>query len=141
MLLWETHMCYSEMGSCYSGYVTLLLEVGGVFIFCVEALHWKTITFFWKGKNFMMLLWEMHMCYSLMRSPSLGYVKVLFKVRGEFIISLEVLLCKILKFFWKGKNFINSFVRNTNVLLWNGKTYFMNMSKFCSKLEQCSFSL
>ena len=53
ILLWETHMCYSEMRRCYLGYVTILLEVSAVFIFCVEALQSKIIRFIWKGKNFL----------------------------------------------------------------------------------------
>ena len=74
MLLWEKHMCYSEMRNFYSGYVTLLLEDGAVFIFCIEASHW-----------------EKHMCYSEMRRHSLGYVYVLFELRAVFIFSVEAL--------------------------------------------------
>ena len=49
----KMHMCYCEMTSSSLGYVIVLFEVKAVFIFSVEALLWKIITFFWKGKNFM----------------------------------------------------------------------------------------
>ena len=59
----ETHMCYSEMRSGYSGYLTLLLVVITVFIFFVEDLHWKISTFFWKDKIFMKCFCETQKCF------------------------------------------------------------------------------
>ena len=64
MLLWETHLCYCDMQSCYSEYVTLLWEVTAVFIFSVEALHWKITTLIWKGKDFMKCFCEKRTCVS-----------------------------------------------------------------------------
>ena len=60
MLMWETHMCYSEMRSPNLEYVTLVLEVTTMSIFCVEELHWKIITFIDRVK----ISWNAFMRYT-----------------------------------------------------------------------------
>ena len=88
-----------------------------------------------------MLLWEMHMCYSQMRSHSLGYVNVLFDVRAVFLFSLEALPRKIITIFGKGKNFMKCFCEKHTCVTLKREALVFYMSKFCSKLEQYSFSL
>ena len=62
MILWETHMGYSEKISRSLPYAKVLLEVRTVFFFSVETLIWMIITFFWKGKNFKKCFCENHTC-------------------------------------------------------------------------------
>ena len=141
MLLWQMHMCYSEMRSPSLEYVKVLFKVRAMFIFSLEAFFWKIIMLFWKGKNFMICFCEINTCVTLKRSPSLEYVTVMFKVREVFIFSLKVLLCKILTLFLKGKSFTKCFCEKhiCFTLIWEAP--FSDVSMNCSTLEQCSFSL
>ena len=66
ILLLETHMCYSEMRSPGLEYVKVLFNDRAVFIFSLEFLLCKILTFFfWNGKIFMKCFCEKGTCVTL----------------------------------------------------------------------------
>ena len=141
MLLWEMHMSYSEIRSCYSGYVTLLLEISAVFIFCVEALHWKIKTFIWKVKiswnafvtNAHVLLWNEKLLFEI--------CYLLLEVSAVFSFCVEAWHWKIITFIWKGKYFMKCFCEKRTCVSLKWEEIVWNMSTYCKTLWQCSFSL
>ena len=134
-------MCYSDMRSPSLGYVQVLFEVRAVFIFSLEALIWKKPRSL-KGKQFReMISWETHMSYSEMRSCFSGYVTVFLEVSAVYIFSAEALHWKVITFIWEGKNFMKCFFEKCTCVTLKWEDIFWNMSKYCSKLEHCSFSL
>ena len=78
-----------------------------------------------------MLLWETHMCYSEIQSPSLGYVNVLFEVIAEFIFTLEALIWKIIMLFVKGKNFMKCFCEKRTSIIPKWEVVICDMLHYC----------
>ena len=142
MLLWEMHKCYSEMRSPSLGYVQVLLDNRALFIFSLQRLIWKIITFFWKGKYFMKCFCEKHTCVTLKWEVVIrDMLHLLLEVSAVFIFCVDAWHWKIITFFWKGKNFMKSFFEKPTCVTLKWVALFRNMSKFLSKLEQCSLSL
>ena len=142
MLLWETHMCYSEMRSHSLRNVNVLFQVRTVFIFSLEALLWKIITYLWKGKNFMKCFSEKRTCVTLKSEVVIrDMLHLLLEVSAMFIFCVEARHWKIIIFIWKGKNFMKFFCEKHTCVTLKSEALLGNMSKFCSNLEQCSFSL
>ena len=134
-------MCYSQMRSPSLGYVKVLFKVRAVFIFSLEILICKILTFFWKGKNFMKCSCEKRTFVTLKWEALLWDMSIYCSKLEQCSFFLEALLWKIINFVWKGKNFMKSFCEKRTCVILKWEALVWNMSKFCSKLKQCTFSL
>ena len=142
MLLWLSHMCYSQMRGPTLGYVQLLFDIGAVFTFSLEALLWKIITYLWKGKNFMKCFSEKRTCVTLKSEVVIrDMLHLLLEVSAMFIFCVEARHWKIIIFIWKGKNFMKFFCEKHTCVTLKSEALLGNILNFCSNLEQCSFSL
>ena len=65
MLLWETHLHYTELRSLCLRYVKVLSKVITVFLVSIEALLWMIIMFSWKCMNFMKCFCVKRTCVTL----------------------------------------------------------------------------
>ena len=90
MLMWETHMCYSEMRSICLGYFKVLLKWEQCSC-SVEALLWKIITFFSMCISWNAFVWNEHV-FLWKDKPFFGICQRLDKTKNSINFSLEVLL-------------------------------------------------
>ena len=142
MLLWVTHMCYSQMRSPSLEIVQILFDIRAVFNFSLVALLLKIITFFWNGKNFMKCFTENRTCVTLKSEVVIqNILHLLLDVSAVFIFCVEAWYWKIIMFIWKGKNFMKFFCEKHTCVTLKWEALLGNMSNFCLNLEQCTFSL
>ena len=114
MLLWEKHMCYSEMRNFYSGYVTLLLEDGAVFNF----LYWS----FTLGKTHV-LLWN--------EKTQFGICLRTVWIKSSVHFLCRSFIWKIITFFSKGKNFMICFFEKHTFVTLKWEALIWYMCKYC----------